>query len=221
MRVAVQESDWFTLGDARSLRWPDKSIQSVVTSSPYWGQRYYGVENEIGLERCYADYLAAMVEVASEIRRCLTDDGSLWLNIGDTFNTRPIIAALRADGWYLRADVIWSKPWCTPENAPDRPSRIHEYLFLLTPNARYQYDKTACPEGHRSVWEIAPGIGTDDDAAIMPDELVRRCVLLTTRPGDVVADPFAGSGTVARVARSLGRIGWSNTARSASGSTEP
>lgn len=213
---------------------------------------------QIGMEPVYLDYVSAMVETAAEVRRCLRPDGSLWLNLGDTFNTRTVIrpsshqaglghdtestrlswsqardqglvrysarqpgykdkdlmglphrvaAALVADGWYLRADVVWSKPWGAPENAPDRPSRSHEYLFLLTPGPRYRYDKGACPEGHRSVWEIAPSAG-EEHRAVFPDELVRRCILLTSRPGDVVADPFGGSGTTARVADDLGRVGW-------------
>lgn len=246
------------LGDARCLPWPTSSIQTFVTSPPYWGQRDYGFPDQIGIEPVYTDYIDALVDVAREMRRCLTTDGTLWLNLGDTFNTRTAIrgsshqeglghenastrrswvenrdlglvrysarqpgykdkdlmglphrvaAALVADGWYLRADVVWSKPWCAPENAPDRPSRSHEYLFLLTPHRRYFYDKTACPEGHRSVWEIAPGSG-DEHRAVFPDELVRRCVLLTSRLGDVVADPFVGSGTTARVASEMGRVGW-------------
>lgn len=247
------------IGDARSLPWGDGTVQTTITSPPYWGQRDYGFAGQIGVEPVYLDYIDSLVKVAAEVRRCLRPDGTLWLNLGDTFNTRTVIrpsshqaglghdtestrlswaqardlglvrysarqpgykdkdlmglphrvaSALVADGWYLRADVVWSKPWCAPENAPDRPSRSHEYLFLLSPNSHYFYDKTACPEGHRSVWEIAPGAG-DEHRAVFPDELVRRCVLLTSRPGDVVADPFGGSGTAAMVAEGLGRQGWS------------
>lgn len=247
-----------TLGDARSLPWPTSEVQTVITSPPYWGQRDYGFDGQIGIEETYEDYIATMVEVGREVRRVLTDTGTFWLNIGDTYNTRAAIRgsshqgglghenasitrswaenaalglvrysarqpglkdkdlmglpfrvanALVADGWFLRCDIIWSKPWGAPENAKDRPSRYHEYLFLLTPSARYQYDKAACPEGHRSVWDIAPGSG-GEHRAVFPDELVRRCILLSTIEGQVVADPFAGSGTTVRVAETMGRIGW-------------
>lgn len=243
------------LGDARRNPWSDGSVQTVVTSPPFWGQRDYGFVGQIGLEATYLDYIEAMVEVAKALRPKLTETGTLWLNEGDTYNTRTIIRpsshqaglghdtestrltwaqaaalglvrysarqpglkdkdlmalpfrvanALVADGWYLRCDIIWAKPYGAPENAPDRPSRYHEYVFLLTPGPRYFYDKAACPEGHRSVWEIAPGAG-EEHRAVFPDELVRRCVLLSTRPGDLVGDIFAGSGTTLRVAESLGR----------------
>ena len=82
---------------------------------------------------------------------------------------------------------------------------MHEYVFLLSKSRRYFYDKSACPDAHTSVWDIAPARGTTEHTAVFPDELVERCLLLTSRPGDLVADPFMGSGTVGRVAESLGR----------------
>jgi site-specific DNA-methyltransferase (cytosine-N4-specific) len=232
-------------------------VQAVITSPPYWGQRDYGFQGQIGLEPVYTDYVAAMVEVARGVRRVLASDGVFWLNIGDTYNTRAIIRpsshqgglghdnasiqlswaeardrglvrysarqpglkdkdlmllpyrvaqALVEDGWYLRCDVLWAKPYGAPENAPDRPSRLHESIFMFTPNSRCKFYKQRCPEGARSVWTIAPGKG-DEHRAVFPDELVRRCVLLSTDENDVVADPFVGSGTTVRVARSLGRVG--------------
>lgn len=257
-RLVITDDDGFTVGDARQLPWPDRSVQTVVTSPPYWGQRDYGFAGQIGMEPTYTEYIEVMVDVFREVRRVLTDTGTAWLNIGDTYNTRAPIRstshqgglghdnksirrtwaenrdlglvrysarqpglkdkdlmglpfrvanALVADGWYLRCDVIWSKPWGAPEKAFDRPSRYHEYLFLLSPNRRYQYDKTACPEGHRSVWEIAPAGDRANHPARFPDELVRRCLALTTVNGDTVADPFAGSGTTLRVAHQMGRVG--------------
>lgn len=243
-------------GDARDLPWNDASVQTIVTSPPYWGQRDYGFDGQIGMEPTYVEYLEALVEVGRECRRVLRPDGTLWLNVGDTYNTRAIIRpsshqaglghdnesirmswseaaaagkvrysarqpgmkdkdlmalpfrlaqAFVADGWYLRCDVIWSKPYGAPERVDDRPSRYHEYVFLLSPNRRYLYDKEAAPEARRSVWEIAPAGGESEHSARFPDELVRRCLALTSRRGDTVADPFAGSGTVGRVARSMGR----------------
>ena len=253
------------IGDARSLPWGDGTVQTVITSPPYWGQRDYGFEGQIGMEPCYLDYIKALVEVAAEVRRVLRPDGTFWLNIGDTYNTRAIIRpsahqggmghstestrlswreavargnvrysarqpglkdkdlmtlpfrvvdALVADGWYLRCDIIWAKPWGSPENALDRPSRYHEYVFLLTPSNRYFYDKASCPEAHRSVWEIPPVGDEDPHPARFPDELVRRCLIPSTHPGDHVADPFAGSGTVARVAEEYGRVGLALDGRS-------
>mgnify|MGYP000894145124 CR=1 FL=1 len=253
------------MSDARHLPWPDSSVQTVVTSPPYWGQRDYGFDGQIGMEPTYVEYVDALVDVAREARRYLRPDGTLWLNLGDTFNTRAVIRgsshqgglghdnanirltwaeavklgkvrysarqpglkdkdlmllpyrvadALVRDGWFLRCDVVWSKPWGAPENAADRPSRSHESLLLLSPSSRYFYDKAACPDARRSVWEIPVAAADDstDHSARFPDELVRRCVLSTSRPGDVVADPFGGSNTTARVATTLDRIGWSNDA---------
>lgn len=244
-------------GDARCLPWTDASVQCVVTSPPYWGQRDYGYEGQIGLEATWPEYVDALVAVGREVRRVLSPDGTFWLNLGDTFNTRAMIRpsshqgglghdnesirlswaeardrglvrysarqpgmkdkdlmllpyrvadALVADGWWLRCDVVWSKPWGAPENARDRPSRYHESIFMLTPTARTKFHKDRCPEGARSVWEFAVGRGSEH-RAVFPDELVRRCLLLSTDEGDVVADPFAGSGTTARVAESMGRVG--------------
>lgn len=244
--------------DARSLPWPDGSVQCIVTSPPYWGQRDYGFDGQIGIEPTWPEYVDALVEVGREMRRVLTDDGCLWLNLGDTFNTRTVIRpsshqrglghdndsirltwaeardrglvrysarqpgmkdkdlmllparvaeAFVEDGWWLRCDVVWSKPWGAPENAPDRPSRYHESIFMLTPRPRTKFYKARCPEGARSVWEFPVGAG-GEHRAVFPDELVRRCVLLSTDEGDVVADPFLGSGTTSRVAESMGRIGW-------------
>ena len=244
------------IADARTHRWEPGSIQTAVTSPPYWGQRDYGFEGQIGIEPAWTEYVETLVGVFSNLRDGLADDGTLWLNIGDTYNTNAIIRgsahqgglghdndnirlgwseaaaidrvryaarqpgfkfkdlmglpwrvveALVADGWFLRCDVVWAKPYGSPENANDRPTRMHEFVFLLSKSKRYHYDKTACPEGHRSVWEIAPAKGTTEHAAVFPDELVRRCLLLTSRPGDLVADPFMGSGTVDRVAAEMGR----------------
>lgn len=248
----------FTLGDARCLPWPDSSVDCIVTSPPYWGQRDYGHPDQIGLEPTWVDYVANMGKVGAEMRRVLRPDGTLWLNLGDTFNTRTVIrpsshqAGLGHDtestrlswaeardlglvrysarqpgykdkdlmglpwrvammfveqGWYLRADIIWAKPYCAPENAPDRPRRMHEYVFMLTPSERSRYRRDAAHPG--SVWTIGPSASGTDHTASFPDELVRRCIIPSTSPGDVVADPFGGSGTTARVATENGRIGWS------------
>lgn len=120
--------------------------------------------------------------------------------------------ALQEDGWYLRSDIIWHKPNAMPESVKDRPTRAHEYLFMLTRSERYHYDAAAVrergergPRNCRTVWEIntAPSVGSH--IASFPPELVAPCLLASTAPDDIVLDPFFGVGTVGLVARDLGR----------------
>ena len=148
---------------------------------------------------------------------------------------------LRADGWYLRQDIIWSKPACMPESVRDRCTKSHEYLFLLTKSKRYYYDADAIkepadpaagrdtitarrqvPPGHsadtgfvngrrfetrnkRSVWTVSNAPYPDAHFATFPPKLIEPCILAGSRPGDIVLDPFMGSGTTAQVAEYLGR----------------
>ena len=172
---------------------PDCSVQCCVTSPPYWGLRDYGVDGQIGLEKTPEEYVAKMVEVFREVRRVLRDDGTLWLNLGDSYchgvpgggsvfeegrtdgrisyeadkprgreklstlvdGLKPkdmigipwrVAFALQSDGWYLRSDIIWAKRNCMPESVTDRPTKAHEYIFLMTKNARYFYDGEAIRE---------------------------------------------------------------------------
>ena len=141
---------------------PDESIQCVMTSPPYWGRRDYGVEGQIGLEPTPEAYVEKMVEVFREVRRVLRDDGTLWLNYGDSYarsrstwglKAKDLVGmpwriafALQADGWYLRSDIIWHKPNPMPESVRDRPTKSHEYVFLLAKQARYFYDADAVRE---------------------------------------------------------------------------
>jgi DNA modification methylase len=186
---------------------PDCSVQMCVTSPPYFGLRDYQVDGQIGLEQSPDEYIAKLVSVFGEVRRVLRDDGTLWVNIGDSYAgswgaqgrqgktgelagrnvcaARQIAAAakrqsgtgslertpglknkdligipwtlafaLRADGWYLRSDIIWSKGNPMPESVRDRPTKSHEYLFLLSKSERYFYDHEAVKEpavcGHPS-----------------------------------------------------------------------
>ena len=169
---------------------PDNSINCCVTSPPYWGLRDYGVEGQLGLESTPEEYVAKMVEVFREVKRVLRDDGTLWLNLGDSYyNYRPgkgqalvkqtvsktkqdlpdtcprrgnklvglkekdlvgipwmVAFALRADGWYLRSDIIWHKPNPMPESVTDRPTKAHEYIFLLSKSSKYYYDADSIRE---------------------------------------------------------------------------
>jgi DNA modification methylase len=235
------------LDGLRSL--PDACVQCVVTSPPYLGLRDYGVEGQIGLEPTLEAHIEKLVEVFREVWRVLRDDGTLWLNLGDSYNgsggaggdyapgglkagqpkypgrrisaLKPkdlvgipwrVAFALQADGWYLRSDVIWSKPNPMPESVTDRPTKSHEYVFLLTKSSRYFYDADAVREAHisvdqsprksgvgnglnrtdrgvgreffgnpagrnrRTVWEIATQPTPEAHFATFPEALVEPCI---------------------------------------------
>jgi DNA modification methylase len=168
------------------MRMPDKSVQCCVTSPPYWGLRDYGQDGQHGLEATPGAYVANLVRVFGEVRRVLRDDGTVWLNLGDSYAGGPasgnlndesstlgggkatqaaaavvhprahglkpkdlvgipwrVALALQADGWYLRSDIIWHKPNPMPESVLDRPTKGHEYVFLLSKRPRYFYDADA------------------------------------------------------------------------------
>jgi len=191
-------------GDCRETmrKWKEQGIkaQTCVTSPPYYGLRDYGHDGQIGLEETPEEYIAAMVEVFRCVWDVLEDDGTLWVNIGDSYASsggvsqpdrshsgnsrgergsqdsaknrggveRPntingdikpkdligipwmLAFALRADGWYLRQDIIWHKPNPMPESVQDRCTKAHEYIFLLSKSSKYYYD-------HESIKENAVG----------------------------------------------------------------
>jgi DNA modification methylase len=184
------------IGDCRDVlaTLPAERVQCVVTSPPYWGLRDYGAAGQIGLEPTPEEYVAHVVEVFRAVRRVLREDGTVWLNLGDSYasdikgsggrshslkfcgtaergrSANGIVAAqrfeprtfehglkpkdlvgipwrvafaLQADGWYLRADIIWAKPNPMPESVTDRPTKAHEYVFLLAKSERYFFDQEA------------------------------------------------------------------------------
>ncbi len=202
---------------------PDCSVQMCVTSPPYYGLRDYGHAAQIGLEKTPTEYVEKLVGVFQEVRRVLRDDGTLWLNIGDSYaasqsnnggysakstlagftnpNTKGRIAneataprpishgckpkdligipwllafALRADGWYLRSDIIWSKPNPMPESVTDRPTKSHEYLFLLSKSGTYFYDAEAIKETAVTDEDRDFGIRRDRDLGYDSKEAVLR-----------------------------------------------
>jgi len=308
--------------NADSLHIPlaSKSVQCVITSPPYLWLRDYGVDGQLGLEEAPEAYIEDMVRVFREVYRVLRDDGTLWLNVGDSYagggrggNGKTITGkgknesiidrskrhtprwgggnipasgtikekdmigipwmlafALRNDGWYLRSEIIWHKLNPMPESVKDRPTKSHEQIFLLTKSPSYYYDSSAIEEpakysneeryaraksgqksnpgqhnngirvrkpagwdtrqgahgafhrdgraqdveyttthslvlNKRDVWSIATQPCELAHFATFPEKLVEPCVLAGSRPGDIVFDPFSGSGTVERVAISLGR----------------
>lgn len=132
---------------------PDESVHCCVTSPPYWNLRDYGKSAQIGLEKTPEEYVAEMVSVFREVRRVLRKDGTLWLNLGDSYAHKDLVGipwrvafALQADGWYLRQDIIWSKPNAMPESVKDRCTKSHEYIFLLSKSERYFFDHVAIME---------------------------------------------------------------------------
>jgi DNA modification methylase len=312
--TVIYEHDGVTviLGDAReklTTMIPDESVQCVVTSPPYYGLRDYGVDGQIGLEPSLDEFLDALLDVFAEVHRVLRPDGTLWLNMGDSYvssgsgsrndkrwpkqsrntgsthATRKLTSsplapknlmgvpwrlafALQDAGWILRQEIIWSKPNPMPESVRDRCTKSHEHLFLLTKSPRYYYDADAIREparhqdpeilatnaqarqqarivakkayrtqdsyrgamsgerekgrgkdqnsesmfsmreegrNKRSVWTISPEPTSDAHFATFPEALVEPCVLAGSRPGDLVLDPFAGSGTTLHVAYRLER----------------
>lgn len=140
-----------------------ESVQCVVTSPPYWGLRDYGLgDDALGLEPTPELYTQHLVEIFREVRRVLRDDGIMFVNLGDSFADKQlqgipwrVAFALQADGWWLRSDIIWAKGVSflddyagstMPESVTDRPTKAHEYLFLLSKSARYFYDIEAVKE---------------------------------------------------------------------------
>lgn len=143
------------VGDSRQMlgTLDASSVQTCVTSPPYFGLRDYGVPRQIGLEASVDEYVAQLVAVFREVRRVLADDGTLWLNLGDSYNGKQLAGvpwrvafALQADGWLLRSDIIWQKPNPMPESVRDRPTKAHEYVFLFAKNERYLYNANAIAE---------------------------------------------------------------------------
>jgi len=260
------------------------SVRTCITSPPYWGLRDYGNDNQIGLEQSPSEYVAKLVEVFAGVHRVLADDGTLWLNLGDSYvgtgskgeykdpkhaegRNGQVVAvnnkveglrsknlvgipwrvafALQEFGWYLRQDIIWAKPNPMPESVTDRCTKSHEYLFLLSKSPKYFYDNEAIKEpsafgyqseqfipisdkdlngvnqernaaqgaspknrnsewimtrNKRDVWTIPTKPYAGAHFAVMPTALVDPCILAGSERGDLVLDPFAGSGTVGVVA---------------------
>lgn len=237
------------VGDARRQlrRVRYGSCRCCVTSVPFYRLRDYEHPEQIGLEQTVDDYVEQLVAVFRGVRDALTEDGTLWLNVGDSYNAagrathgtrnghkqgtnrasamgkdavRPtdpsakpkdllgvpwrLALALQADGWYLRSDVVWAKLNAMPEGVRDRPAKSHEYLFMLTVSKRYLYHGPR--PNVRSVWAFSQSRKAETEhTATFPQELPRRCIQLSSDPGDCVLDPFSGEANTGRAAIRLGR----------------
>ena len=277
--------DTILFGDCRdTLSQFDEKARMCVTSPPYYGLRDYGGENnQIGQEQTPEEYVEEMVKVFRLVRDNLTDDGTLWLNIGDSYynyrsdgnypkqtvsktrqdlptktpvrgnklegyKSKDLIGipwllafALRKDGWYLRQDIIWHKPNPMPESVKDRCTKSHEYIFLLSKSKNYYYNNEAIKEpvkqdwgtrdrtngkyhnegtglqphsgltksyskkNKRSVWSVTKKPYKGAHFATFPPELIEPCIKAGSEVGDIILDPFMGSGTTAMVAKMLDR----------------
>ena len=241
------------IGDSRHLLagLETQSVQCCVTSPPYWGLRDYNHSEQIGAEPSPEDYVEGLVAIFREVRRALTDEGTLWLNVGDGYarnggtgrsgpnaqvgNTKRLIQkrnlkvpdcwglkdrdlmglpwrvafALQADGWLLRSRITWIKKAPMPESVRNRPSNATEDLFLFSKTSKYFYDNHAVREESganlRNYWVLSPDSSAGAHPAVFPRELARRCILLGSRPRDLILDPFSGSGTTGVVAAALNR----------------
>ena len=278
--------DTILYGDCRNTlgAFLPKSAQMCVTSPPYYGLRDYGGEDQqIGLEQTPEDYVQELVNTFRLVRDVLKDDGTLWLNIGDSYynyrsdgnypkqsvsktkqdlpdktpvrgnkfknlKSKDLIGipwmlafALRNDGWYLRQDIIWHKPNPMPESVKDRCTKSHEYIFLLSKSKNYYYDNEAIKEpaqdwgtrdrskgkyhnkgtglaphsgleksyptkNKRSVWSVTNKPYKGSHFATFPRDLIVPCIKAGSKRGDVILDPFMGSGTTAMVSKELGRF---------------
>ena len=280
--------DTILYGDCRETlnNLTNLSIQTCVTSPPYYGLRDYGGEkNQIGQEQTPEQFIDELVKVFRIVRDKLKDDGTLWVNIGDSYyNYRPskgksypkqtvsktkqdlpdysskrnnklsnykekdligipfmLAFALRNDGWYLRQDIIWHKPNPMPESVKDRCTKSHEYIFLLSKSKKYYYDNEAIKEpvkqdwgtrnrangkyhnsgsglsphtgltksyttkNKRSVWSVTNKPYKQAHFATFPPDLIVPPIKAGSKEGDIVLDPFMGSGTTGMVAKELGR----------------
>lgn len=241
---------------------PDESVDCVVTSPPYFQQRDYSSELQIGQEKNPTLFVERLCDVFAEVNRVLKDSGTLWIVIGDKYKKGVLLGtpwrlalALADQGWRLRSDIIWQKPNAMPSSVKTRPTTDHEYIFFFSKADKYFYDADAIREPHvtfsdnskmkggrkhfgvrkgtpekgknkgdsnlhdgrwdqafhplgrnkRTVWSISLSKNRDAHFAVFPDQLVETCIKAGCPEGGIVLDPFAGTGTTLRIAKSLGR----------------
>jgi site-specific DNA-methyltransferase (adenine-specific) len=262
VNAILQGNSWIV---AKSL--PSDYVQTIVTSPPYFGHREYSDDSKLALQEFGREdepkqYVQKLIELFDELKRVLREDGTVWLNLGDTYRKEQLLGipwrvalALQDSGWYLRSEIIWNKPNAMPSSVKNRPTTAHEHVFLLAKSKDYFYNADAIREPHvtftenskmkggrnhfgkrngtpesgknggshnlhdgrwdqafhplgrnkRTVWDISLGKFRDAHFAVFPEELVKNCILASTKEQDIVLDPFMGSGTTACVAKKNGR----------------
>ena len=178
---------------------PDCTADCCITSPPYLGLRDYGVNGQIGLENSVEAYINRLTDIFKEVRRVLKSDGTLWLNIGDSYvssnseysncKRKDLIGvpwllafALRNDGWYLRQDIIWEKPNAMPESVKDRCTKSHEYIFLFSKQSKYYFDYEAIKEPAVGFNNIVPA---GSKGTLRPNSRLRKGNSRTFRGGGV------------------------------------
>ena len=178
---------------------PDCSADCCITSPPYLGLRDYGVSGQLGLENSVEAYINRLTDIFREVRRVLKNDGTLWLNIGDSYvssnseysncKRKDLIGApwllafaLRDDGWYLRQDIIWEKPNAMPESVKDRCTKSHEYIFLFSKQSKYYFDYEAIKEPAVGFNNIVPA---GSKGTLRPNSRLRKGNSRTFRGGGV------------------------------------
>jgi DNA modification methylase len=181
------DSNFVDFGDCRDSmrRWVKEGVraQTCVTSPPYYGLRNYGHDGQLGLEETPEQYIAAMVEVFQCVRDVLEDDGTLWLNIGDSYGKDKqmfgipwrVALALQSDGWVLRQDIIWHKPNPMPGPAHGKCVPAHEYLFLLAKNSSYFFD-------HLKIREKSSGLSGGGFSKKHIENRLKHGAVTTDRP---------------------------------------
>jgi DNA modification methylase len=234
---------WAVLkGDARAILvdLPENHFSCVVTSPPYFWQRDYEEDKQIGLESTIEGYVTVLADIMDQVFRVLAKDGLLFLNLGDTYYSRkgepkgndrknwarrfgvravdvkglgvarktsigiPWRVALEmiGRGWTLRSPIVWKRKGSQPEpTAKDRPWRTYEMVFMFSKGPTYHFDRTALG-GEEDIWTISTHskVANKSVTAFFPEALVRRCLNIGCKRGGRVLDPFAGTGTVLRVA---------------------
>ena len=233
------------------------SVQCIVTSPPYWGLRDYDNDEQLGQETTPEAFVSNLADIFEEGKRVLRDDGTAWINIGDTYfgakggawvgdnsittedtgseyrikkKAPPkhkylkikdlagvpwkFAIEMQKRGWYLRQDIIWHKPVPMPESVNDRLQKSHEHIFLFSKKKNYYFDAMAIArpsiDGDRlvrlqDVWTIPTSNYQGAHFAVFPQKLPELCIKAGTKEGDVVLDPFMGSGTTAYVSQRLSR----------------